>query len=104
MIRTILLSSAVALLGGSIAHAAPIGSGGDPSTIFGGAAVGSCAWPSTVFLENCSGSLIHPEIVVYAAHCGADRERAWFGEDISSGAAPEGAGFAVETEYCVVNP
>lgn len=64
----------------------------------------TCDWPSTVFLENCTGTLIHPEIVVYAAHCGADRERVWFGEDISTGTVEPGQGFSVDTEYCVVNP
>ncbi|MBL4689356.1 MAG: trypsin-like serine protease [Nannocystaceae bacterium] len=88
-----------------MAHAAPVGIPPvEPSTIIGGAPSLSCAWPSTVFLENCTGTLIHPEIVVYAAHCGADRERVWFGEDISSGAAPTGEGFSVDTEFCMVNP
>jgi Trypsin len=76
----------------------------EPSAIIGGGPVDACAWPSTVFLENCTGTLIHPEIVVYAAHCGDDRERVWFGEDISSGTVAEGAGFSVDTEYCMVNP
>ncbi|MEM6989433.1 MAG: trypsin-like serine protease [Myxococcota bacterium] len=76
----------------------------EPSAIIGGGPSATCAWPSTVFLENCTGTLIHPEIVVYAAHCGDDRERAWFGEDISSGVAAEGEGFSVDIEYCVVNP
>lgn len=86
------------------AHAAPIAGASDPAAIIGGAPVDACAWPSTVFLENCTGTLIHPEIVVYAAHCGDDRERVWFGEDISSGQAPDGAGFSVDTEFCAVNP
>lgn len=91
-------------LGAAVVHAAPLVSPSDPSTIIGGGPSLSCAWPSTVFLENCTGTLIHPEIVVYAAHCGADRERVWFGEDISSGVAPEGAGFSVDTEFCMTNP
>lgn len=28
-----------------------------------------CQWPATVRLSGCSGTLIHPEIVMYAAHC-----------------------------------
>lgn len=92
------------MLVGTRAAAAPLVSDSDPSAIIGGGPVGSCDWPSTVFLENCTGTLIHPEIVVYAAHCGDDRERVWFGEDISSGVAPEGAGFSVDTEYCWTNP
>lgn len=88
----------------AVVHAAPLVSPTEPSTIIGGGPSLPCAWPSTVFLENCTGTLIHPEIVVYAAHCGADRERVWFGEDISSGAAPDGQGFSVDTEFCMTNP
>lgn len=88
----------------SPARAASIGTASEPVTIIGGAPSLSCAWPSTVFLENCTGTLIHPEIVVYAAHCGDDRERVWFGEDVSTGAVPDGQGFSVDTEYCMTNP
>ncbi len=97
-----LRSAAVGSLGltAAVAHAAPT----DPSAIIGGGPSLPCAWPSTVFLENCTGTLIHPEIVVYAAHCGADRERVWFGEDISSGTAAAGEGFSVDTEFCMTNP
>ncbi len=96
--------AAISALVATPAVAASLTASVDPSTIIGGGPVGSCDWPSTVFLENCTGTLIHPEIVVYAAHCGDDRTRVWFGEDISSGAAPEGAGFSVDTEYCWTNP
>ncbi len=107
--RGILATMGTTLLGlvgltASVANAAPLVSPPDPSAIIGGGPSLSCAWPSTVFLENCTGTLIHPEIVVYAAHCGDDRERVWFGEDISSGVAPQGEGFSVDTEYCVTNP
>ncbi len=76
----------------------------EPAAIIGGGPVSACAWPSTVFLENCTGTLIHPEIVMYAAHCGDTVERVWFGEDISSGGIVGDAGFEVDTEYCIVNP
>ncbi len=78
--------------------------GPEPVPIFGGGPSATCAWPSTVFLENCTGTLIHPEIVVYAAHCGDDRERVWFGEDVSTAAVAPGSGFSVDVEYCKVNP
>ncbi len=52
----------------------------DPATIVGGATVAECGWPSVVALSrlpakgeaavvNCSATLIHPEIVLTAAHC-----------------------------------
>lgn len=41
-----------------------------PDTIHGGEAATTCAWPTAVMLGGCSGTLVHPEIVIYAAHCG----------------------------------
>jgi hypothetical protein len=68
--------------------------------IYGGEATGVCEWPSTVSMAgNCSGTLVHPEIVIYAGHCG---QIPWvfFGETIDD----TGAGRIVDTEYCEVNP
>ncbi|MCP5065961.1 MAG: trypsin-like serine protease [bacterium] len=31
---------------------------------------GTCDWPSAVLMSGCSGTLIHPEVVIFAAHCG----------------------------------
>ena len=46
----------------------------DPA-IYNGSEVGLCGWPTTVHVANggswCTGTLIHPRVVVYAAHCGA---------------------------------
>jgi MYXO-CTERM domain-containing protein len=68
--------------------------------IFGGQPTGTCDWPSTVSMaSNCSGSLVHPEIVVYAAHCG-QLPWVWFGETLDN----TGAGRFVDTEYCAVHP
>lgn len=71
----------------------------DPQTVIGGEPSPSCAWPTTVSLGGCTGTLIHPEVVVYAAHCGPDISAAWFGEQ-----AFAGEGRAVPTAECHVNP
>jgi hypothetical protein len=39
--------------------------------VYGGNAVSACAWPTTVSLGGCTGTLVHPEVVIYAAHCGS---------------------------------
>jgi MYXO-CTERM domain-containing protein len=41
----------------------------DPQGIYGGAPVGACGWPSALYIGGCSGSLVHPKVVVLAAHC-----------------------------------
>ncbi len=44
----------------------------DPS-IYGGMASSYCAWPTAIYLDfgfgACSGTLVHPDIVITAAHC-----------------------------------
>jgi MYXO-CTERM domain-containing protein len=68
--------------------------------IFGGQPTATCEWPSTVSMGGgCSGTLVHPEIVMYAGHCG-HVPWAWFGETLDN----TGAGRYVDTEYCEVNP
>ena len=43
-----------------------------PEAIYGGTTVPVCGWPSTVELGGaCSGTLVHPQVVIYASHCGA---------------------------------
>ena len=41
---------------------------------------------------------MHPEVIVYAAHCGSGYGSVFFGDDTS------GAGFSVATEYCQTHP
>jgi hypothetical protein len=60
--------------------AAPLAAPPRPSAVYGGAPVETCAWPSVVMIDDrCTGTLIHPEIVVYAAHCGP-ADQIHFGE------------------------
>ena len=54
-----------------------------PAAIVGGEASEPCAWPSVVALRGggiCTGTLIHPRVVAYAAHCGTLQSRIYFGE------------------------
>lgn len=61
----------------------------EESRIVGGKPVGSCQWPAAgqVTLESgarCTASLIHPEIIVTAAHCtmGGSGMSVWFTDSI----------------------
>lgn len=68
----------------------------DPVGVYGGDFVESCGWPTTVSIEgNCTGTLIHPQVVIYAAHCGSGYGSVQFGEEIAPGHAR-----SVPTEYC----
>ncbi len=70
-----------------------------PQHVIGGTPSATCAWPSAVSLGGCTGTLIHPEVIVYAAHCGEEVEQVWFGEQ-----AFAGEGLMVPTAECVINP
>lgn len=64
--------------------------------IYGGSPVNSCGWPATVSLGgSCTGTLIHPEVVIYAAHCGTNYGSVRFGDTINAN-----PGFVVPTEFC----
>lgn len=52
---------------------------GTTLNVVGGGPVKDCAWPAVVYLNTttklkqpgmCTGTLIHPRVILYAAHCG----------------------------------
>lgn len=55
----------------------------DPSSIINGQEVGECGWPTTVAVTGggglCTGTLVHPQVVIYAAHCGGGSKTISFG-------------------------
>lgn len=66
--------------------------------IVGGSTSQDCAWPSTVGVGNCTGTLIHPKLVVYAAHCGSKISEVVFGPSIVDPAR------RVATKKCEIYP
>jgi hypothetical protein len=71
----------------------------EPSGIYGGSPVNVCGYPSTVELGgSCTGTLIHPQLVVYAAHCGASYPKIYFGENYQAPAK------TVNTSGCKIFP
>lgn len=71
----------------------------DPSAVYGGEPSAVCGWPSTVALQgSCTGTLVHPEIVIYAQHCGGQYSSIQFGEDLNQPAKN------VPTEFCRTYP
>jgi hypothetical protein len=71
----------------------------DPSAIYGGAPVNTCGYPSTIELGGaCTGTLVHPQVVIYAAHCGASYPKIYFGENYQAPAK------TVNTSSCKIFP
>jgi len=69
--------------------------------IAAGEPVVACGWPTTVAVGSgslCTGTLIHPRVVVYAAHCGGGNKTVRFGEDAWAG------GRTVAVESCKAYP
>ncbi len=91
---TFLLMPATAL-----ANPTAVGIDTDP-LVYGGTPVEACGWPSTVSMQgSCTGTLVHPQVVIYAAHCGAGYGSVRFSEKTQGG-----PGFNAPTEFCRTNP
>jgi MYXO-CTERM domain-containing protein len=68
--------------------------------VYGGTEVVSCGWPSTVSIEgSCTGTLVHPQVVIYAQHCGSGYGSVTFGETMDG--TP---GRTVATQSCTTYP
>jgi MYXO-CTERM domain-containing protein len=69
--------------------------------IFQGDGVNACGWPTTVAVVSggglCTGTLVHPRVVIYAAHCGGGSKTVQFGESAFGGGNAIGAS-------CQTNP
>jgi MYXO-CTERM domain-containing protein len=71
-----------------------------PTPILGGDVVEPCGFPTAVSIAgSCTGTLVHPRVVVYAAHCGDVVPWIRFGDRIQD--AP---GFEVVPERCETHP
>ncbi|WP_434427152.1 trypsin-like serine protease [Nannocystis pusilla] len=71
----------------------------EPTEIYGGVDTVTCGWPTTVsMLGQCTGTLVHPEVVIFAAHCGSGYSGVLLGESIN------GPKRQVPTEFCQTFP
>lgn len=71
----------------------------DPASIYGGEPSAVCGWPTTVSVQgSCTGTLVHPQVVIYAQHCGSGYNSIQFGESIQQPAKN------VPVEFCKTFP
>jgi hypothetical protein len=80
-------------------HDAPVVAADEPLGVYGGQPVAQCGWPTAVSMEgSCTGTLVHPEVVVYAQHCGSGYGSVRLGDTVN------GTGRSVPTEFCRTYP
>ncbi len=86
------------------ASAAPAGEEGIQPVenhVYGGTPAEVCQWPTTVAVTGggglCTGALVHPRVVTYAAHCGDGDKQIRFGESSTQA-------LTRQTQSCVTNP
>ena len=72
----------IACLAPAVAHADAIAGHIEPDGVYGGGPVAPCDWPTTVSLGGCTGTLVHPQLVIYAAHCGIINQ-IYFGDAVN---------------------
>jgi hypothetical protein len=69
-----------------------------PKGVYGGEPTQTCGWPTTVSLGGCTATLVHPRVIIYAAHCGSGQDDIALGESANSPAA------VVQTAWCRAFP
>jgi hypothetical protein len=80
------------------------------SAILHGAPAMHGAWPGVGWLDlGCTGVLVAPDMIIYAAHCGEDAHEVFFGEDVEvnlegSHITVSGAAASLATRWCKVHP
>lgn len=94
---------ATLLLGGSAAAAGTqptdtLGQPVDPLAIYGGEPAGACEFPSAGTLGSCTATLVHPQLITYAAHCGTNYSSVKFADDAN------GPGITASTQTCRRHP
>lgn len=83
------LSLGLALLWANVAHASNSVDETPSTSVVGGQNAKECAWPAVFFIKTkaktgegmCTATLVHPRVLLYAAHCGVVLH-ARIGEDI----------------------
>ncbi|MEE9386851.1 MAG: trypsin-like serine protease [Nannocystaceae bacterium] len=85
-----------------------IGSTDNTTRIIGGQKVATCNWAATVDVNGCTGSLIHPKVVMSAKHCELGNTTVKFGERSNSAvkqvsASCTDANDGTDWAYCILS-